>query len=211
MKAQTEGEVLQHMNVWMGRHGKMSGALSQWAKAKVAALDFIWRHCADEHGAPPANMLDIGVGDMAHLEQWSPFKRRALEYVGVDGSIEVLKRARAQYPDLPFTLRTFSQVVQNHGPVADLVVALDVFYHIQDDVLHDNLRRWVFEHADHYVLLSHATDMGQKFELGLRPGDPGFAWFPRPFTVPDGWQVLHQADCTEGAAAQRLLVLGRVE
>lgn len=209
MKARTEGEVLQHMNVWMGRHGRMSGALSQWARAKVAALDFIWTHCA----AGLASMLDIGVGDMAHLEQWEPFQNRAVEYHGVDGSIEVLKRARARYPELFLVQMPFSRLVESehHEEDTDLVVALDVFYHIQDDALHDSLRRWVFDHAGRYVLLSHATDMAQTFELGLRPGDPGFAWFPRPFTIPDGWQVLHQADCTEGAAAQRLLVLGRAK
>ena len=199
--------MLEHTAEVLRRHGKLSGMLPQWVKAKVTALDFIWANCA----GGLATMLDVGIGDMAHMEAWDPFKRRALEYHGVDGCNAVLDRARERHPDLLFAFRAFSRLVQNCGPVADLVVALDVFYHIQDDALHEQLRQWVFEHAGRYVLLSHATDMRQTFELGLRPGDNGFNWFPRPVPIPEGWKVLHQADCTQGSAAQRLLVLGRTD
>lgn len=193
MKAKDETEALKHMEAQWGKLGnQLSGTHKGWVQAKLNALEFIWKHYAFE------DVLDLGVGDQAPWLQFTPYTEERFEYVGVDGSQLILDAARVHEENkhnmrAGFECIPFSEFIKRElHPSVDLVVALDVLYHLPTQQLHDDFLEFLFGYGEHdTVLLSWATDMGQTFSNANRPGDSGYAWFARPFDVPESWERVH--------------------
>lgn len=211
MKAQDEHEALEHMEAMFKRGGRMlSGRSKDWVLRKVEALNALLNDHGNHLLEPRLSFLDLGVGDMAHWERWAPFMAGAINYTGLDGCQEILDDASSKHPDLTFINATFSEVVDAHDaecriwPV-DCIVALDVLYHVPDDEVHDGMLRVLFgDDAQHkYVLVSYALDPGQRFDGAGGVGQPGFAWFPREWQEPMGWDLLNRADFSQAGGPQR--------
>lgn len=215
MKARSEAEVLEHMSkMTVHGSGQLSNRLRSWTQAKVEALRAMDRHCQVLHGRHVESILDVGVGDMAAVEEWEGFE--AVDYMGVDGCPEVLERAKRRHPDRDFYTMTFSDLLLFGAPefdmdegIPDAILLMDVLYHIPDQPLAEGLVRWAAGSPAEYLVVTHATDPTQVFDQATKAGEPGFAWFPHPFSVPDGWDVIHQEDSREGVQSQRVLVLAR--
>ncbi len=220
MKAATEAGVLDHMGRQYHQWGrKLSGTNASWVAAKVRALDVLLQDASkgdtqDEHEV--FRFLDVGIGDMMHWAQWAPFTDGSVDYLGVDACADVLTDARAKHGErdnVLFMEWAFSDLVRLHReghtwPV-DCIVALDVLYHVPDDVVYSGMMDLLFTEGEHrYVLVSYATHMSQKFNAGKKPGDPGYAWFPRPFNVPEGWESIHR-EASRGAPQHQELQLLR--
>lgn len=202
-KARDEVEALQHMTVWAKR-GKLSGAHPAWTTEKQKALDAVLRDDSSNRlgGLPRMTMLDIGLGDADVMATWDGLGE--VDYLGAEG-VPLIARAAAERLGRIVMPATFSDIV-DWPATYDCVVALDVFYHIPDEELEAKLVRWMFHHAHRYVVFSHATDPGQDFHGGQKPGDAGFCWFPRWIPVPQGWTVLHLAHANTNQK-QRVLAL----
>ena len=215
MKAKNEAESLQHMAVSFGDDELLSGRNQAWTAKKVVAITSIhnhWRDNAAGHFGMTFRMLDMGIGDMRYLEQWASFND--IHYTGVDGSPTILAVAAERHPYMSFRLSSFGDFLDDcqHPPLNNLVAAVDVLYHIPEDSVHDDLLDFVLgpDGAHKYAMVSFATNMSQVFDGGSKPGDGGFSWFPRPFVLPDGWEVLYSADQPAGMTQhQRLLALAR--
>lgn len=211
MKAENEGEALQHMAAqFEAGGGLLSGSNANWTMTKVRALKAMDLHARQVHGRPIMSLLDIGVGDMRYLEAWNRFGD--VYYMGVDGCPEVVEAAKQRHTDRLFIQLPFSQLV-TEGIMdvmpPDAVLLLDVLYHIPDPDLDAALRYYVYRSPAEYIILSHATDPNQKFDQATGVGGPGFCWFPRPWYRPRGWDIIHQEDSTGAPQEQRLVVLAR--
>jgi len=217
VKAATEDGVLEHMGIQYNQWGKkLSGINQSWVDAKVRALQLVLKD-QDDPTAMPLQFLDIGVGDMVHWEQWRPFKDGKVEYLGVDGCTDVLDDVRARHDGqehVMFLELKFSELVElhreGHSWAADCIVALDVLYHVHDDDVYHGLLELLFKGGHHkHVLVSYATNMSQEFNEGVNPGDPGYAWFPRPFDAPEGWQSIYREASRNAPQHQELQLLRR--
>lgn len=210
MKAQNEGEALQHMAMqFRAGGGLLSGFNPWWVDAKVRALQYMDLHAQKLHGRPIYSLLDIGVGDMRHLEAWDRFGE--VYYMGVDGCQAVVDAAQKRHTDRLFIHQPISELVS--GSMADVmppdaILLLDVLYHLPDGQLELALLNYVYDSPAEYILLSHATDTGQLREGASRMGEPGFAWFPRQWRRPQGWDIIHAESCNVDPA-QRLVLLTR--
>ncbi len=205
MKAQDEQQALEHMGSMFKRHGgKLSGRNKDWVGKKVAALNVLLVDASrggppDEHA--PLSFVDFGIGDMDVWHAWAQFVDGQVDYVGVDGCGVILEAAMQRHPDMEFIAGTFSDVAKAHEeegytwPV-DCLVALDVLYHVPDDDVYDGMLRVLFDDSGthRYVLVSYATGEVQRFADAKGVGHPGFAWFPRTWQEPMGWELLHRAD-----------------
>jgi hypothetical protein len=216
-KATNESELLDHMTAMFKReNGIMSGFCAEWVKGKVGLLEAT--HAAlsaqtSEGLEPPSRVkfVDIGIGDMMPWEAWQPFIDRSISYIGVEGTPFVLERARGRHPDLDIVECRFSELADTVNLIdsPDVLVALDVLYHIPEQEVYDHVMSVLFDQGEHSaVILSFApnTDWGSG---GDGPGTNGFGWFPRPFVVPGDWSVINTATCTVGTVAQVALALVR--
>ncbi len=210
MKAQNEGEVLEHMARKFGRTNKLSGSFASWRDAKVEALEVLANY-ARFIGHDLASVVDVGVGDLDHMQAWAPFAEQRVSYLGIDGCTAVVVAARERFPNYQFRQLLFSELKENtlagywHRP--DLLMACDVLYHIPEDAVYSHLLDWLFTAAGRFVILTHPTntDAGSG---GSGPGVPGFCWLPRLFEMPRGWTVIHSRNSV-APSKQRLLVLER--
>lgn len=216
--AKNEAEVLTHMGVCFERSGGKIGPASDsaWSIVKAEALEAIER----EVGRVEV-VTDVGIGDLTPIERW--VERRGgwpERYLGVDGCREVLEAARRRHPERLFVERTFEEFLGTAAPydriggpkAADVRLLFDVLYHVPSD----ETCRALFDWATQAVLgfaLTYATN-AQGFG-GQRPGEAGFAWFPRPeigqwLADLDGWRLVHQnADFRAGPQQQRLVAYVR--
>lgn len=213
MKARNETETLQHMAAMFTKKGLLSGSNEAWTAAKVQALMHMDLHAQKLHGRPVQSIADIGVGDMRHLEAWSRFDE--VHYMGVDGCLQVLTAAKDRHPARLFVHQPFGQLVSKdchllHVMPPDAILLLDVIYHLPTAELEAALLEYVYSSPAEYIILSHCTDPAQKFDGAGGVGEPGFAWFPRRWDRPDGWDIVHLENSPAGMPQkQRLVVLTR--
>ena len=211
MKAKDEQEALQHMAAqFAAGRGLLSGTNRDWVAAKVRALQVMDLHAQKVHGRPIMSLLDIGVGDMRHLEEWDRFGD--VYYMGVDGCPEVVAAAQRRHTDRLFIQLPFSRLPEEqllHTMPPDAILLLDVLYHLPTDYLQDALLDYIYHSPAQYIVLSYATNMAQAFDQATSVGGPGFCWFPRPWSRPDGWDIIHAEDSTASPQEQQLVVLTR--
>jgi hypothetical protein len=200
MKAQDEHEALAHMASMFKQHGgQLSGSNQDWVSRKTEALDILVSDAGPQD--EPLQFLDVGIGDMMPWSKWQPFLDEQVEYLGVDACPVVLQAMRKKYgtqDNVTFLELPFSELVA--GPregfawPVDCIVALDVLYHVPDDDVYEGLLDLLFKDGTHsYALASYATDMEQKFNGAKACGQVGFAWFPRAWREPQGWDLVHRA------------------
>ena len=211
MKAKDEGEALQHMAAaFEAGGGLLSGSNDSWVQAKVRALKHMDLHAQKLHGRLVDSILDIGVGDMRHLEAWGRFDD--IHYTGVDGCSQVVAAAQARHPERLFVEEAFSALVQGHLTEVmppDAILLLDVLYHLPSAELEAELLDYVYSSPAEYIILSHATDVQQTFDQATGVGGAGFCWFARPWTLPPEWNIVHMETGTGAPQKQRLVVLAR--
>ncbi len=182
-KAKNEDQALEHMTLQHARH-QLSGQFKGWTKDKADALDIALASTPEDLDAPTA--LELGVGDLSVMRHWAPFLNGGVRYTGVDFVPSIIERSRDEFPEQGFMRACFSAVpfLFNEDVQWDIIVMLDVLYHIPEDGVHDRLVDFAFKRARHAVVVSYATDMRQVFDGGRGPGDAGFCWFPREFQLP---------------------------
>lgn len=227
--AKTEEEVLTHMGICFERSGGLIGPASEssWSDEKAHALT-----CLELETGAPGSVADVGIGDLTPMERWAALRGGWPDrYVGFDGCMQVLDRAMQRYyPNAPtgpqkyFARTSFAELVAVDYRY-DYVVMCDVLYHMPDADLCRQLFDWAFARARKGVLLTYATKH-QEFG-GLRPGDAGFAWFPRPEVsdwiweltggddpeeIPPPWRLVYQtSNFKAGPQQQKLVALARRE
>ncbi len=203
-KAQNETEALLHMDEsWRRSGNQLSGMHKRWVAAKLRALEAI---CAAT-GGPLTEVLEMGVGDGAYWELLDPQEAKAISYLGVDGSQLILDAAMLrtiQRDSWLFVCAAFGEFIERGKPDAEVVLALDVLYHLPTDGLFEDFVAWLFGPGVHqYVLTSWATDLRQTFCNAKQPGDPGFAWFARDLSIPEDWECIHSEVASGIGMSQR--------
>lgn len=200
MAARNEDQALQHMLASYEQLGrKLSGVHKQWVREKVKALDVARVKAAEQTNRSPdvvrLKVLELGVGDMDYWRAL-PWMPDMVEYHGVDGCEDILADRAEEFPECTFYGAKFSDVaggdVLDIPAHADVLVALDILYHLPTDELYGKVRNYMFGGVAPVVVTSYATNMTQDFRAN-QPGRPGFAWFPRKFVVPEGWKAIHKA------------------
>lgn len=212
MKAQNESEVLAHMGASYLQLGRqLSGYHKQWVVEKAKAFELVAKRHEERHGGRPEYWLDVGIGEQAAWFAFPDFVEGRLYYMGVDACDVVLKDAQERcrgMEHVELQRMPFTELVETGAP-HDVIVALDVLYHIHDDEMYERMHAWLFNQSADYVVTSYATDQSQGFCHARKPGDGGFAWFPRKFVAPEGWRVLHTARA-KSVQRQELAVLERI-
>lgn len=213
MKARDEAEAHRHMEI-ARQQSNLSGWAREWQRSKAAQLTQMYEAWDEPR---PMRVLELGVGDLTHLRQWPAFvKPGGIEYTGVDFLEEVIAAARKEFPHHAWLHADFSSVAG--GKVFhcdrrwDVVLLLDVLYHIPTNELHDAVLDFAFERADVWVMLTHATDQTQRFDAATRPGQGGFCWFPRELVIPQrfgDFGVVYSEDA-DTPQRQELLVLEKL-
>lgn len=220
--AKNEAEVLEHMGRCFRKSGGLIGPASEseWSTEKAKAL------LAAEAGRPFRSVLDVGIGDQTPVTRWVKMREPGWpeRYIGVDGCEDVIEKAAKTHPQGCYLRTGFSNLVGEHlrpdfaalvDPAAhDAVLLFDVLYHVPDGELCRRLFDWAFG-AQHCVALTYATKR-QEFG-GTRPGEAGFAWFPRPeiktwidAAVVHGWEIAYEtSNFKAGPQQQRLVALVR--
>lgn len=202
MKAQTEEALLEHMGAVYRAKGRTGP--TAWSPIKTHALEVIECH-AGARGLPLGGMIDLGIGDMRHLEKWRLFAEDRIGYTGVEGNVDIIRDAAVRHPTKNFRYTPFSVLMQEEVG-ADLVVALDVLFHIPDASLYHAILKWLFVQPDaRYVLVSYSPSV-VRGAGGAGPGTPGFGWIPRPFPrPPEEWESIHRATAPPGCGASLVL------
>lgn len=219
IRAKDEDEVLLDMDGHFTRWDGLIGPAStgDWADQKIKAIEAVSKTTRIN------SVLDLGIGDTTVVERWLRFPD--VVYMGVDGCPKILGAAAGKHGDdfkKSFTLAKFSDLV---APAAaqvpqaynyDLVLLLDVLYHIQDDQLHDRLLDYAFN-ARKAIALTYSPS--SRTWPSKKLGDHGFSWFPRP-QVADYveakkktgcWKQVYFADGpVPGDEEQRLVALVKV-
>lgn len=218
MKAKNEGEALAHMRKQFAGNG-LSGWATEWQQTKTAQLARLSSWWEVNHPPRrPMRVLELGVGDLTHLRGWGAFTSGVIDYTGVDFVPDVIVNARREFPQHRWVELPFSGVRDYFNgaplPMWDLILLLDVLYHIPSDLVYQDVLDFAFERAVIWVMLTHATDMTQVFDCGRQPGDAGFCWFPRPFEMPidpgiDEFVIDFETDA-DTVQKQRLIVAERI-
>lgn len=222
MKATDESEALAHMRASFAKKN-FSGWARAWQETKTAHLTRLSK--LYEINAPPRQgfnrlrVLELGVGDLTHLRGWGAFTSGSIKYTGIDFVPDVIQNAQREFPGHLWIELPFSRVRDYFGsfellPRWDLILLLDVLCHIPSDDVYRDVLDFAFEHSSRWVMLTHTTDMRQKFDQGKVAGDAGFCWFPRPFEMPAGpaigtFDVIDEAE-SPTPQRQRLIVAERV-
>ena len=210
MKAQDESDVLVHMGMqFAAGGGKLSGLLGTWTEAKLTGLKKMCDH-ARSRGHDIDSVIDVGIGDMDIMRAWEEFPR--IHYVGIEGNVKILCRAREEFPHGDFHLASFSRLINPDFAlpfVPDAIFLMDVLYHIPDEQLAKDLVQWAVDQPIEYLVASYATDPKQTFDNATKAGEAGFAWFPHVFERPDEFEVIYSVASHQGMQSQRLDVLAR--
>lgn len=132
-------------------------------------------------------VLDVGCG-MGRLTIW--LAELAKDVVGLDWSIEMLKRANRSFPDMKFVLGDASDSEMFDEGQFDMTFMWNVFSHITDEndwtAAVENMRRW----ASSYAVFVDAIDQGPATPV-LRPyGVAEVGKIMRP------WKKLYQGSYT---------------
>lgn len=193
-RATTEAEGIADMQ----RHfaaGTLSGRYPTWQKLKHGALQMAHTIWNAKHRPGPMEIVDIGCGDLSHMAGWKPFTDASVLYTGVDCMPESVAAGRSRFPHHRFDVVPASEIPRTpHLVGADLLVCLDVLYHLPVDADHDALVEWIFDGAmADMVLISWSTG-----------NDPGYTWFPRPLEAPLGWRRVHSASSSHAGMPQTM-------
>lgn len=113
------------------------GSVGHWAALKKKILKEVW---------PFDSMLDIGCGDMVYLSTFKPFVSNKFRYLGVDGSADVIRKARKKCPGRDFRRLMVSELVKTTlNREYSVVTCYDVLFHIVEDSLCNDLLLWLFD------------------------------------------------------------------
>lgn len=179
-----------HMSGW--------GSVGQWGELKRSMLNFIW---------PFESMLDIGCGDMIYMSSFKPFVNRKFSYLGVDGSQDVITKARKKCPSHLFHRSTISELVGSDlNRSCDVIVCYDVLFHIIEDGLYKSLLRWLFRSTANHLLLTFL----RVSEEDHQASDKGH-FIIRDFgrvKIPSKWSIKIERK-SDKRARQRIALLSR--
>jgi len=129
---------------WKSRykHGGNSGSGSRDNLAQFKAFiinDFASKYKID-------NVIEFGSGDGSQLKLFD-FKT----YIGYDVSPKAIEISEKMFHD--DSTKSFYLLGEYDGKKADLVISLDVIYHLtEDDIFHDHMKK-IFEAAKKYVII----------------------------------------------------------
>ena len=123
------------------------GSVGVWAELKRSML---WK------AFPFGSMLDIGCGDMVYLSFFEPFVSNEFCYLGTDGSLDVIRRAKEKCPGHNFRKLMISEMIEtnlNHD--YEVIVCYDVLFHIVEDSLYDGLMKWLLSSSARALALTY--------------------------------------------------------
>ena len=126
---------------WQDRYckGNMSGigSIGKWRKWK---WDLINKYV----NIKEKELLDIGCGDISFMKRKNP-----LTYTGIDLSSHIIDINRKKEPKWNFLVADSTTDIKESVPMADVVFAMDLLFHIMDDRgfcrLLNNLNHWTRE------------------------------------------------------------------
>lgn len=122
-----------------------AGSYGRLARFKAEVVNSFVR----DHGVE--TVLEIGCGDGAQLEL-----AQYPSYIGVDVSSAAVDLCKSKFAADPSKRFYLSQDVPA-GLTADLVLSLDVIYHLIEDDVFDNHMASLFDHANRHVII-YASD-----------------------------------------------------
>lgn len=143
------GHAFKSGGYWEERYagGDTSGSGSYGKLAQYKA-DFLNQFAAEKH---IESVIEFGSGDG---NQASLFNFN--QYTGFDVSPTAVAKCREKFRDDP--TKQFFQIEEYKGEQAELVLSLDVIYHlIEDDVYEDYMRR-LFQAGTRYVIVYSSND-----------------------------------------------------
>ena len=123
-----------------------AGSYGEHARKKAEFLNAFCR----EHQI--ADVLEFGCGDGAQLEL-ACYK----DYIGLDVSQTAIKRCRRRFESNP--TRKFYQLEEFRGATADLVLSLDVLFHLVEDSVFLRHLDSVFGSAQRFVVIFSTNHM----------------------------------------------------
>ena len=143
-------------NYWRHRYAKGrhsgAGSLGALGRYKTTFLNqFYYEHRHE-------TVIDFGSGDGTLAEQFA-----FANYCGVDPSETVIERCRSQFAhrkDWSFHLLADEEA---YAGQYDLVLSLDVIYHLVEDDVFEAYMTALFEHASKHVVI-YASDWEQRLD-----------------------------------------------
>lgn len=137
------------------RDGRDSGTGS-YGKFAVFKAQLINQFVVD-HGI--TSVIEFGCGDGNQLALAS-YPR----YLGFDVSEAALELCCGRFPADP--TKTFGHVDDYNGETADLVLSLDVIYHLVEDLVFETYMRRLFRASTKYVIIYSSNEAGQPLPGG---------------------------------------------
>ncbi len=126
--------------------GSGAGSKGVWRLRKLDAIErALKRH-------PIRRVVDLGCGDLQVLRELPALAE--LDYVGVDFAAEVVARNRVAFPHLRFVHADLANLDTLDLAPADLVLCLDVLFHIPDDETYRGVCRYLFNSGARAVILT---------------------------------------------------------
>lgn len=134
---------------WERRYasGKTSGSGSYGRLAAYKA-DFL-NNFVKNHEVTSVIEFGCGDGNQLGLAEYP-------RYFGYDVSMTAIEKCRGLFPN--DASKTFHLSSEYAGEKADLVLSLDVIYHLVEDDLFDSYMHMLFEAADRYVIIYSSND-----------------------------------------------------
>ncbi|MDC0304874.1 class I SAM-dependent methyltransferase [bacterium] len=144
-------------NYWEERYNNGgdsgAGSYNQLAKFKANIInDFVQEKMIDD-------TLELGCGDGNQLK-YLKFNK----YKGMDVSPSAIKRCEELYSNDP--TKTFEVIGNSSNAKYDLVLSLDVIYHLVEDDVYERYMNKIFDSAKKYVII-YSSNYNEK-NFGLR-------------------------------------------
>lgn len=102
------------------------------------------------------SFIDVGCGD---LKFWkyplSGNLRKCANYVGIDISETIIEKNKLKYPGLCFFTLNAKDLFPPQIKKADIVLALDLLYHIMNDLDFEKILRRLCEYSDDWIIINH--------------------------------------------------------